>query len=58
MIDANWTVGYTEQLAGFIYQRSYRIASYKNVNRVDFANLSDLLYIFIPIFLFHNIICL
>jgi len=36
MIDANWTIGYTEQLAGFIYQRLYRIASYKNVNRVDF----------------------
>jgi len=38
MIDANWTIGYTEQLAGFIYQRSYRIVSYKIVNHVDFAN--------------------
>jgi len=36
MIDANWTIGYTEQLAVFIYQRSYRIASYKNVNHVYF----------------------
>ena len=38
MIDANWTVDYTEQLAVFIYQRSYRIASNKIVNHVDFAN--------------------
>jgi len=38
MIEANWTIGHTEQMTVFIYQRSYLIASYKNVNHVDFAN--------------------
>jgi len=27
MIGANWTIGHTEQLTVFIYQRSYLIAS-------------------------------
>jgi hypothetical protein len=38
MVDANWTVGHTERPAGFIYRRSYVIASYKNANRVNFDN--------------------
>jgi len=38
MTDANWTIGHTEPLSVFIYQWSYLIASYKNVNHVDFAN--------------------
>jgi len=47
MIDANWTIGHTEQLAEFIYQRSYRIASYKNVNHVDFANYYQICFTFL-----------
>jgi len=46
MIDANWTIGHTEQLAGFIYQRSYLIASYKAVKYVDFANYYQIDYAF------------
>jgi len=38
MIDANWTIGHTERMAVFIYQRSDRMAAYKNVNHVDFVN--------------------
>jgi len=38
MIGANWTIGHTEPPEVFIYQGSYLIASYKNVNHADLAN--------------------
>jgi hypothetical protein len=46
MIDANWTIGHTstEPLAVFMYQRSYLMASYKNMNRVDFPNYYHIYY--------------
>jgi len=47
MIGANWTIGHTEPLAVFIYQRSYLIASYKNVNHVDFSNYYQIYYAFL-----------
>jgi len=47
MIDAYWTIGHTEPTAGFIYQRSYLIASYKAVNNVDFANYFQISYAFL-----------
>jgi hypothetical protein len=47
MIDANWTIGHTEQLAVFIYQLSYRIASNKNVNHVEFENQYFIYYAFL-----------
>jgi len=46
MVDANWIIGHTEQLTVFIYQRSYLIASYKNVNHLDFANYYQIDYAF------------
>ena len=47
MIDANWTIGYTEPLAVFIYRRSYRIASNKYVNHVEFENQYFIYYAFL-----------
>jgi len=47
MTDANWTIGYTEPLAVFIYGRSYSIASYKNVNHVEFAICYQIYYAFL-----------
>ena len=47
MIDANRTIGHTEPLAVFIYQRPYLIASYKNVNHVDFENHYLIYYAFL-----------
>jgi hypothetical protein len=44
MIDTNWTIGHTEPLAVFIYRRSYLIASYKNMNHVDFAKYYQIYY--------------
>ena len=54
MIDANWTIDHTEQLAMFIYQRSYHIAPYKNVNHVDFENTIKFIAHFVPFLLFSN----
>jgi len=51
MIDANWTIGYTEPLAVFIYRRSYLTASYKNVNHVDFEDYHQIYYAFLFRFL-------
>jgi len=47
MIDVNCTIGHTEKLAVFIYQRSYGIASYKNVKHVDFENYYQICFTFL-----------
>jgi len=52
MIDVNWTIGHTEQLAVFIYQQSYRIASYKNVNHLEFVNRNLIYCVFLFRFLY------
>jgi len=46
MIDAHSKLGHNEPLAVFIYQRSWLIASYKNVNHVKIANTINFLCIF------------
>jgi len=53
MIAPNWTIGHILPLAVFIYQLSYLIASYKNMNHVDFENYYQIYYAFLfPFFYF------
>jgi len=52
MIDAQWNIGHTEPPAGFIFQWSYLIAPYKNVNNVDFPHYNQIYYTFLFILIF------
>src|SRR5215469_4082585 len=55
MVDDKWTIGLSQQLGVFIYQRSCLTASYKVVNHVEFTDYYQvLLIIFSPILLSRN----